>query len=112
MESQFCNEFSVLAVGQNQQPEQDRGIRLLPNTPNPFSEGTRFLVEAGANVQMEKATIVIRDIMGRQIQTIPVQIIPGLNTVEFTNPKGLRGIYIYSLCDAGHNICSGKMAIY
>ncbi|HZX61586.1 MAG TPA: M28 family peptidase [Bacteroidales bacterium] len=112
VESQFCNEFSVLAVGQNQQPEQDRGIRLLPNTPNPFSEGTRILVEAGANVQMEKATIVIRDIMGRQIQTIPVQIIPGLNTVEFTNSKGLRGIYIYSLCDAGHNICSGKMAIY
>jgi len=112
VESLFCNEYSVLAVGLNQQPGQDQGIKLLPNTPNPFSECTRFMVEAGADVRMEKATIVIRDIMGKQIQTIPVQINPGMNAVEFTNSKGLRGIYIYSLCDAGRNICSGKMAIY
>jgi Peptidase family M28 len=112
VESLFCNEYSLLAVGLNPAPEQDHGIRLLPNTPNPFSEGTRFLVEAGANVQMERATIVIHDIMGRQIQTIPVLINPGLNDIEFKNSKGLRGIYIYSLCDAGRSICSGKMAIY
>ncbi len=112
VESLFCNEYSVLAVGLNQQSEQDKGIRFLPNTPNPFSEGTRFLVEAGADVHMERATIVIRDITGRQVQTIPVQINPGLNAVEFINSKGLRGIYIYSLCEEGRTICSEKMAIY
>jgi hypothetical protein len=112
VESLFCNEYSVLAVGLNQQPEQDRGIRLLPNSPNPFSESTRFMFEAGADVQMENATIVISDIMGRQVQTIPVQISPGLNTVEFTNSKRLHGIYIYSLCNEDRSICSGKMAIY
>jgi hypothetical protein len=112
VESLFCNEYSVLAVGLNHQPEQDRGIKFLPNSPNPFSEGTQFTIEAGANVEMEKATIVIHDIMGRQVQTIPVRISPGLNHVEFTNSKGLRGIYIYSFYDAGRTICSGKMVIY
>jgi hypothetical protein len=112
VESLFCNEYSVLAVGLNHQPEQDQGIRLLPNSPNPFSEGTQFIIEAEANVQMERATIVISDIMGRQVQTIPVQINPGLNNIEYKNSRDLRGIYIYSLCDEGRNICSGKMAIY
>jgi hypothetical protein len=112
VESLFCNEYSHLAVGLNPQPEYNPELRFLPNTPNPFTGTTRFLVEAGADVQMERATIVIRDITGRQIETIPVRINPGLNDIEFKNSKGLRGIYIYSLCDAGRSICSAKMAIY
>jgi hypothetical protein len=112
VESLFCDEHSFLAVGLNQQSDQDRWIKFLPNIPNPFSESTRLLIEAGADVKMEKATIVISDIMGRQIQTIPVGISPGMNAVEFKNSKNLSGIYFYSLCDKGHRICSGKMVIY
>jgi hypothetical protein len=112
VESLFCNEYSVLAVGLNLQQGQGRGIRLLPNTPNPFSETTRFIVEADAGVQMDKTSIVVSDVMGRQIQTIPVRIFPGSNVFEYKNALGLRGIYIYSLCDNGHSLCSGKMVIY
>ncbi len=112
VESLFCDEHSFLAVGLNQQLDQDRWIKFLPNTPNPFSGSTRFLVEAGSEVRMEKATIVISDITGRQIETIPVRINPGINTVDFTNSRNLRGIYFYSLHDAGRSICSGKMVVY
>ena len=112
VESLFCNEYSVLAVGLNQQPENDRGIRILPNTPNPFSESTRFTFEAGTGVKVGNTAIIISDIAGRKIQSIPVRISPGTNTFEFQNSKGLRGLYIYSLCEGGRSICSGKMVIY
>jgi hypothetical protein len=112
VESLFCDEHSVLAVGINYTPEQYRDIRILPNAPNPFSVSTQFLVEAGDDVQMERAKMIICDITGREVQTIPVRISPGLNKIEFTNAKGLKGIYIYSLYDEGYNLCSGKMAIY
>jgi len=112
VESLFCNEFSILAVGLNRHPEKDSGIRILPNNPNPFSESTRFIVEAGTDVQLDKTTIDVSDVMGRRIQTIPVRISPGLNTFEYKNSNGIRGIFIYTLCDAGRSICSGKMVIY
>jgi hypothetical protein len=112
VEGLFCDEFSVLAVGLNQQQDQDRKLRLLPNSPNPFTGQTQFCVEAGTDVRMDNASIVITDIMGREVQTIPVRISPGINTIEFTKTEGLQGIYIYSLCDAGRSICSRKMAIY
>ncbi|MCX6287170.1 MAG: M28 family peptidase [Bacteroidetes bacterium] len=112
VESLFCDEYSVLAVGLGPQLEKDWGIRLLPNSPNPFSERTNLIVEAGINVQMKKASFIIRDIMGRQVQSIPVCINPGLNHLDFSNSKGLKGIYTYTLFDSGRDICSGKMAIY
>ncbi len=112
VESLFCNEFSVLAVGLNSQLERNWGIRLLPNSPNPFSGQTIFIVEATPDVHMERALIVIRDITGKQIQTIPIKISPGFNQAVFTNTKGLKGLFTYTLFGADRNICSGKMVIY
>jgi hypothetical protein len=111
VESLFCNEYAVLAVGLEPLVEQDREIRLLPNSPNPFSNRTQFTVEAGASVHLETAALVIRDIMGRQIQVIPWRISPGMNRLDFTNSRRLQGIYTYSLYNSGVHICTRKMAI-
>jgi hypothetical protein len=112
VESLFCDEYSAKNLGINTRPGFDWGIRLLPNSPNPFSDRTSLVFEAGINVKLDKASFVIRDITGRPVRTIPVNVNPGLNRVEFSNPGGLKGIYTYTLCEAGNNICSGKMAIY
>jgi hypothetical protein len=70
------------------------------------------LVEAGPEVPSEKVTLVIQDTMGRQIQSIPVRIGPGMTNLEFTNTKGLKGVYFYSINDGDSKLCTGKMVIY
>jgi hypothetical protein len=112
VESLFSNEFSDLAVEVNFQPVEAKGIRFLPNRPNPFSGSTHLLVEAGPEVPSEKVTLVIQDTMGRQIQSIPVRIGPGMTNLEFTNTKGLKGVYFYSINDGDSKLCTGKMVIY
>ena len=112
VEGLFCNEYSALAVGLLPVQGQDWGIKLLPNIPNPFTGHTDFLVEAGLGVNLENASFVIRDITGRIVFQLPVVIEPGLNRFEFADSRGLKGMYTYTLCSSGHNICSGKMAVY
>jgi len=111
-ESLFCDEYSVLAVGAGPEPGGDRSLRMLPNSPNPFSQRTDFLVEAGNGVHLEKAVLLIRDIMGRQVDALAVSVQPGLNRFCFVNTRGLKGLYTFTLCEAGRNLCTGKMAVY
>jgi hypothetical protein len=112
VESLFCSEHSVLAVGLAPRDEQDFRIRFLPNVPNPFTGLTRFTVEAGGRVHLESASLVIRDMTGRQVQTIPWRIGPGQNYLDFINTAGMQGVFTFTLHDAGRSICSGKMVIY
>ena len=110
VESLFSNEFSILAVGMDPKRESGLGINPFPNSPNPFTDRTQFSIEASEGVHLE-TTLVIRDMTGRQVESIPWQISPGMNRLEFINGKGFKGIYLFSLDVGGRRIYSGKMVI-
>jgi hypothetical protein len=112
IESLFSDEFSILAVGMNDQVREDWGIIVRQNHPNPFSDITVIGIEAAAGSSVSEGTLLIRDITGRIITTIPVTIRPGLNEVTFRNTEHRKGLYLYSLRVEGKILCTNKMTLY
>ena len=112
IESLFSTEFTVFPVGTRSQVKKDWGLRLLQNIPNPFSGGTDIPVELNENTGYPGATVIISDLYGRIISTIPADLRPGMNHVAFDNPGNLKGMYIYSVCIDGKTAATEKMVIF
>ncbi len=45
--------------------------------PNPFNRSLRVVIDSE---KKEKASLILTDVLGRQLKTLPVQLIPGSNT--------------------------------
>ncbi len=86
-----------------------KGITLLQNHPNPFDESTYIAFLAGSEFVNKPAFITIRDLSGKLIRKIPVDISPGLNEILYEHGYGVTGIYIYSLEVNGETLGSRKM---
>jgi hypothetical protein len=112
IESQFSNEFTMFPVGVKARMKKNWGLNLKQNRPNPFTDHTVIEIEALDNRSYPDASIVVRDMAGRVIKTIPVSISSGSNSVEFSNTGRLKGIYTYSLNIRGTDAGTEKMAIY
>ncbi|MCK7536989.1 MAG: hypothetical protein MZV63_41520 [Marinilabiliales bacterium] len=83
-ESLFCTEFTVFPVGIKTQVKKDWGLQLRQNTPNPFRDRTTIGIELDQNISYPNSSLVIADLSGRIVSTLPVDLRPGLNRVEFT----------------------------
>ena len=112
VEGLFCNEYSVLAVGMNQNLQEDWGIRSIRNIPNPFMERTTITIETDEHSKTRKATLVAFDLLGRKMNTMQLVLVPGVNQVEFFNRDGVSGIFSYTVYISGTPVYRGKMAVY
>ena len=52
--------------------------RSITAFPNPFTRSVRVIIDSE---KQEKATIALMDLQGRQLKQMPVQLVPGSNTV-------------------------------
>jgi hypothetical protein len=111
VEGLFCDEFSDFAVGMNYR-EKEWGIRSIRNSPNPFREKTTITIETIETSGTREATLVVNDIAGRTIETLPLHLSPGINQVDFYNRSGLKGIFPVTLYISKTAASTGKMAIY
>lgn len=76
-----------------------KNIRLLQNRPNPFDEATYFGVWVEEVPNYDRASIVVRDLRGRQLRKLPIELNPGLNEVlyNFEHHSYQPGVYTYTL---------------
>ena len=111
VESIFCDEYTLMTVGIKNQLKKVWGLALRQNRPNPFHDSTILEVEGGQGISYPDASLVIRDISGREITSIPLSIIPGVNQAKFSNSL-LNGIYTCTLEIGGNKLQTIKMAVY
>jgi hypothetical protein len=112
VESLFCGEYMILAVGIGSNSMKEWGIMMHQNRPNPFSEQTEIIIEASDKVVIKNATLVITDLAGRNTRSIPFDISPGMNKIIVTKDGLAQGMYIYSLHLSNKIITAGKMSVY
>jgi hypothetical protein len=82
------------------------------NQPNPFRDHTEIEIQASGNTGMNKIELIIRDITGKLIMSIPVKISTGANRIELLNPGWMKGLYTYSLSVDGKIVSTEKMGVY
>ena len=82
-------------------------FKLEQNAPNPFSDKTRIAYELPQNIG--KAQIIITDLSGKQVKTIPLNDCCG--EVEVSAHELSDGTFIYSLVANGKVLKTNKMVI-
>jgi len=112
VESLFCAEYLLLPVGIGSNSMKDWGIMMHQNRPNPFTEKTEILIEASDYVGIKNAVMLINDITGRNIRSIPLEISPGKNQLTIQKEGLAKGMYTYSLLNSNRIVSVGKMSVY
>ncbi len=86
-------------------------VRLLQNRPNPFDEATYFGVYVEEIPSYRKASILVRDLQGRVLSELPIQLNLGLNEVlyNFENHAYQPGVYTYTLILDGYPLVTKRM---
>lgn len=101
LESLFSEEKMVLAgqIGQDEEPEApiSAPFELLQNRPNPFDESTWIGVHMAENEAPTRGEIRITDLQGRLIEVLHINLLPGLNEVQYDHGYGRVGTYNYGL---------------
>jgi len=72
-------------------------FELMQNRPNPFDEATIIGVRIHKSIQYTSAYISIRDIQGREVERIPIQLNGEMNEVLYTHGYGKIGTFAYTL---------------
>ncbi|SHK85593.1 tail fiber domain-containing protein [Chryseobacterium polytrichastri] len=96
LESKFTNNQSVLVSSMEQ------------NVPNPFSRETE--IKYNIVGQFRSAHIVIYDLSGKQIKTVPIKQ-AGASSVIITSDQLVAGLYMYSIWVDGKLIDSKRMVV-
>lgn len=76
---------------------QDSGVELLQNKPNPFDETTIISVLVQAPMINETARIDVRDLQGRLVKSVPVELRSGMNEIIYDHGYNAVGVHSYSL---------------
>jgi hypothetical protein len=109
VESLFSGEKLVNVPSNVQNEIAKKGMKLLPNSPNPFDETTTISVLVEQEKKYRSASIVITDLGGKQLAKMPITLKKGMNDVLYTHGYHAQGTYIYSLVIDGKVEQSGKM---
>jgi hypothetical protein len=72
-------------------------FELMQNRPNPFDEATIIGVRIHKSIQYTLAYISIRDIQGREVERLPIQLNGEMNEVLYTHGYGKIGTFAYTL---------------
>jgi len=84
-------------------------VQLLQNNPNPADEITNISVVVNNAIQYKEAYISIRDIAGKEVQRLPVQLKEGMNETAYRHGDHASGTFIYTLMVDGQAIQSKRM---
>ena len=109
IESLFSREIYQSPTGTNEFIKKDQPFELLQNVPNPFDEVTILGVKMNIKTNYQKAVIIVRDIQGRLVKEIPIELDNEINEVPFEHGYGTVGIYSYSLIVDGTLIGTKQM---
>lgn len=109
VESLFSDEVLVRLTGTEDEKPSGNSIELLQNRPNPFDESTiiSFLVNGSASNY--SARIVVTDLNGKMIKTIPVEVQEGMNEVLYHHGYNMVGTFLYSLYINDKVVATKKM---
>jgi len=72
-------------------------FELMQNRPNPFDEATIIGVRINQSIQYKTAYISIRDLQGREVERLPIQLSGEMNEVLYTHGYGKVGTFAYTL---------------
>lgn len=112
IESLFIGErFSDFESNLSEITRAQEQIRLLQNRPNPFDEATYFGVYVEEIPDYREASILVRDLQGRVLKELPIQLNLGLNEVlyNFENHSYQPGVYTYTLILDTYPIVTKRM---
>lgn len=109
VESLPSPEYVISFVGTNELNPARTGVELLQNKPNPFDEATFISVMVSNSMSYKDAYISIRDLKGREVKKLALDLKPGMNEVLYEHGYGLSGVYVYSLVIDGKAVQSKKM---
>ena len=115
-ENQLESLFSKEVLIQNSQIslaeiviDQVNPIELLQNRPNPFDEVTIIGIAVSKPVNHKNAEIRIKDLNGKLIEQLKIDLNVGINEVFYNHGYGKTGIFYYSLVVDGKEIASKSM---
>ncbi|MEX1001876.1 MAG: M28 family peptidase [Crocinitomicaceae bacterium] len=112
IESLFSREefidFDELSIAEIEN-KQGLPLELLQNKPNPFDESTLITVRSLEKLDYQEAFIVIRDVQGKEVERIPIDLTAEINEVTYQHGYGKTGIFIYSLIVDQQEIASKRM---
>ena len=112
LESLFSKEVliqnSQIAIDEIEDNES-KPFELIQNRPNPFDEVTIIGVAVNKQIDYKNAVIQIKDINGKLIEQLKIELNLGINEVFYQHGYGKTGIYYYSLVLDGKEIASKPM---
>jgi hypothetical protein len=112
IESLFSKEIAIdfdeLGVPETMLPEGS-GIELLQNKPNPFDESTVIGVRCRTHFNYKEAVIVIRDVQGKEVERMPIDLSAEFNEITYFHGYGKTGIYTYTLLVDGKEMETLRM---
>ncbi len=113
IESLFSNEsfFLVTALGveEGELEQEVKAVQLLQNRPNPFDEATLIGFFVNENISYQKAYIAVRDLSGKELKRIAVELNQGFNEVLYDHGYNVVGTFVYSLEVDGKILDSRQM---
>ncbi|HXS35219.1 MAG TPA: M28 family peptidase [Flavipsychrobacter sp.] len=109
VESLFSREQMIDVTSVNNVSNPGNGIELLQNSPNPSDEATMISVVVNRPINYKDAYISIRDITGREVKHLGIQLKQGVNEVLYEHGYHASGTFIYTLVIDGAPVQSKKM---
>jgi hypothetical protein len=109
VESLFSKEIQSKISDVNDLKNANKSIELLQNKPNPSDEATMITIIVNQHEKFKDAYISISDLNGKQIQRIDLDLVEGVNEVEYNHGYHQSGTFIYSLIIDGQIIQSKRM---
>ncbi|MFN5147614.1 MAG: M28 family peptidase [Flavobacteriia bacterium] len=113
LESLFSREILIpnSQVSIEEQPDNSKGatIELLQNRPNPFDETTIIGVLINSPVSYKRAEIQIKDLNGKVIERLRIDLNKEINEVFYHHGFGRTGTFLYTLNIDGKDIDTKRM---
>jgi hypothetical protein len=81
----------------------------MQNRPNPFDEATLIGVRVNKIVPYQDARIVIRNMEGKIVEQLTIDLSNEINEVLYRHGYGQIGTYLYTLVVDGNEIASKRM---
>lgn len=99
IESLFSQEIAFtngeISIAENKQGNRD--FELMQNRPNPFDEATIIGVRVNKTQNFKEAFISIRDLLGKEVQRLPIDLSAEVNEVLYHHGYGKVGTFAYTL---------------
>ncbi len=103
-------EFTQIIVGMGH-IAGNYNVNMSQNYPNPFNKETTISIWADHSVANKKAEVRIKDLSGREVVRMPIELEEGKKQINFKNTETLSGVYTYSLYIGGQLIQTKKMVV-